>query len=72
MLLQLREALAGEDGRPVRIQTVARRLGSDPATVQAMLDHARRRGLIAQPPTCPLRCASAGAACRRCPLGDGR
>jgi DNA-binding IclR family transcriptional regulator len=80
MLTALRDALAAHDGGPVRIDRLARQLGSDPATVTAMLDHARRRGLVtastgvatgaAADCTNPgaSACAVSTPACRHCPL----
>jgi FeoC-like transcriptional regulator len=76
VLTQLRAALAAEAGGPVRVEVLARRLGTDPATLAAMLAHLRRRGL--DPAACPAPAAGAchagpppgpaPAACRHCPL----
>jgi DNA-binding IclR family transcriptional regulator len=73
VLRELRTVLAEHDGAPVRIEVLARRLGTDPATVRAMVDHARRRGLIALTETGPAldeRCVDSSCAgpCRHCPL----
>jgi len=72
MLTQLRAALAAEEGRPIRIEVLARRLGADPQTVAAMLEHVRGRGLglagCSEPGPGCTPSGAAPAACRHCPL----
>jgi hypothetical protein len=84
MLRQLRAAIAAEEGRPVRVETLARRLGMDALAVAAMLEHARRRGLVvdtagptgvadaAGAQSCSSGpCATRAHGCRHCPLASG-
>jgi len=47
-------------------QTVAARLGLDPGLVEAMVDHARRVGLV-MAPACT-SCDLSAATCPACPL----
>lgn len=73
MLRELKAILDEHPGTPVRIETVARRLGTDAATVTAMIDHAHRRGLLPQvlveAPSCVERCRpDRSFACRTCPF----
>jgi Mn-dependent DtxR family transcriptional regulator len=71
MLRELRDALAAEDGRPVRVEVLARRLAMEPAAVAAMLDHARRRGLVPVSGSCSTdSCAAHARGCRHCPLAS--
>ncbi len=80
MLRQLRDAIAAEEGRPVRVETLARRLGMDAPTVAAMIEHARRRGLVVDTAGVPAGggqscssgpCATRAHGCRHCPLASG-
>ena len=84
MLRQLRDAVAAEEGRPIRVETLARRLGMDAPAVAAMLEHARRRGLVVETAgpagvadatgaqACSSGpCATRAHGCRHCPLASG-
>jgi hypothetical protein len=70
VLRELRDALAHVEG-PVRLDDLARRVGTDAATVAAALAHPATRSLIGLAPltadACDTGCASEGSACRRCP-----
>lgn len=77
MLLELREALQQETGAPVRLDVLARRLGTDPAVLASLLDHPRTRSLVAGaapvtrmlPERCqPTGCRPVSPACRHCPF----
>jgi hypothetical protein len=75
MLRELRDALAHADG-PMRLDDLARRVGTDTATVAAALAHPATRSLIGLAPVaataCETGCASSGSACRRCPAAGVR
>jgi len=73
MLRELRDAIAAEEGRPIRVEILARRLRMDPSAAAAMLEHARRRGLVTRAESCSTgACAAESTACRRCPLLPAR
>jgi hypothetical protein len=73
MLGALRTALRVADGRPLRLEALARDLGVEPAVLRAAWEHGRQRGLLADAGCAPSACAAAlRPACRRCPLaGQG-
>jgi hypothetical protein len=75
VLHELRDALARANGRPVRVEVLARQVGADPATVAAMLRHDATRTLITgrasvggPGASCESTCSAERSACRRCPL----
>ena len=84
MLREVRAAIAAEEGRPIRVETLARQLGMDAPAVAAMLEHARRRGLVvstagpaggaeaAGGQSCSSgSCLTRTHGCRHCPLASG-
>jgi hypothetical protein len=77
MLLALREAIEGCEGRSVDLDRLAHRLHADRDAVHAALVHAIDRGWITgvEVAALPAGCGTAGCtpkpslpACRRCPL----
>jgi hypothetical protein len=75
VLLALRDALARNRDSPIRLDELARQLGTEPAALAALLDHPATRtlvglpaGALVRPDECgPGGCGAATPACRHCP-----